>query len=79
MFIPGITNLYNLPSRAGKALPYSGHFFWVWFVHSALPLWHGVFPSVLREWLIMRRSLRYGTLIFREIRGTNEGITRSSP
>ena len=33
-----------------------------------------MFPSVLREWLIMRRSLRYGTLIFREFRRTNEGI-----
>ena len=33
-----------------------------------------MFPSVLREWLIMRRSLRYGTLIFREFRRTNEGM-----
>ena len=29
---------------------------------------------VLREWLVMCRSLRYGTLIFREFRRTNEGI-----
>ena len=29
---------------------------------------------MLREWLIMRRSLRYGTLIFYESRRTNEGI-----
>jgi len=29
---------------------------------------------MLREGLIMRRSLRYGTLIFREFRSTNEGI-----
>ena len=36
-----------------------------------------MFPGVLREWLIMRRSLRYGTLIFREFRRTNEGIKLS--
>ena len=33
-------------------------------------------PGVLREWLILCRSLRYGTLIFREIRRTNEGIAK---
>ena len=35
-----------------------------------------MFPCVLQEWLIMRRSLRYGTLIFREFRRTHEGIAR---
>jgi len=30
--------------------------------------------GVLREWLILCRSLRYGTLIFHEIRRTNERI-----
>ena len=29
-----------------------------------------IFPGALRKWLIMRRSLRYGTLIFREFRRT---------
>ena len=36
-----------------------------------------MFPRMLREWLIMCRSLRYGTLIFREFRHTNEGIVIS--
>ena len=36
--------------------------------------YHNYSFSVLREWLIMRHSPHYGTLIFREFRRTNEGI-----
>ena len=34
-----------------------------------------MFLSVLREWLIMRRSLRYCRIIFCEFRRMTEGIT----